>query len=102
MSVANQFGAPIVGITSTSLYPWYSDIVGNVMMPSYVPVNLLPFTSRMTFVERVINVFTLAAMKMFYKYKYESKVSRRLMFISVRFFGLTLWGSSKKVFILLV
>ncbi|XP_025415426.1 UDP-glucuronosyltransferase 2B9-like isoform X3 [Sipha flava] len=71
--VANQFGAPIIGITSTSLYPWYSGMVGDVATPSYVPLNLLPFTSRMTVKERLINTVILMTLKIYYKYKYEPK-----------------------------
>lgn len=75
VSVANEFGAPIVGITSTSLYPWYGGMVGDVVTPSYVPVNLLPFTSKMSFVQRLINAITLITVKMYYTYKYEPEVS---------------------------
>lgn len=75
VSIANHFGAPIVGITSTSLYPWFGGMVGDVVMPSYVPVNLLPFTSRMTFAERLINSVILIVMKTCYKFKYEQAVS---------------------------
>ncbi|CAI6363466.1 unnamed protein product [Macrosiphum euphorbiae] len=71
VSIANHFGAPVVGITSTSLYPWFGGMVGDVVMPSYVPVNLLPFTSRMMFAERLINSMILIGMKTYYKFKYE-------------------------------
>nr|ATN96038.1 UDP-glucuronosyl transferase 330A3 [Myzus persicae] len=71
VSIANHFGAPVVGLTSTSLYPWFVGMVGDVVMPSYVPVNLLPFTSRMMFAERLINSVILVAMKTYYKFKYE-------------------------------
>ncbi|XP_060876601.1 UDP-glycosyltransferase UGT5-like [Metopolophium dirhodum] len=71
VSMANHFGAPVVGITSTSLYPWFGGMVGDVVMPSYVPVNLLPFTSRMMFAERLINSVILIGMKTYYKFKYE-------------------------------
>jgi len=73
--MANHFGAPVVGITSTSLYPWFGGMVGDVVMPSYVPVNLLPFTSRMMFAERLINSVILIGMKTYYKFKYEQAVS---------------------------
>jgi len=75
VSIANHFGAPVVGITSTSLYPWFAGMVGDVVIPSYVPVNLLPFTSRMMFAERLINSVILMAMKTYYKFKYEQEVS---------------------------
>jgi hypothetical protein len=74
VSIANHFGAPVVGITSTSLYPWFGGMVGDVVTPSYVPVNLLPFTSRMMFAERLINSVILIAMKTYYKFKYEPAV----------------------------
>lgn len=83
--VAHQFGAPVIGITSTSLYPWYSGMVGDVVTPSYVPVNVLPFTSRMTFTERVINTAILMTLKMYYKYKYEPKVSGYYVLFPGRF-----------------
>lgn len=79
MSVANHFGAPIVGVTSTSLYPWYAGMVGDVIMPSYVPVNLMPFTSEMKFFERVVNTIVLLTVKTYYKYKYEPKVSSEIV-----------------------
>ncbi|VVC42345.1 UDP-glucuronosyl/UDP-glucosyltransferase [Cinara cedri] len=78
VSVANYFGAPVVGITSTSLYPWWASVTGagDVVMPSYVPVNLLPFTARMTFTERLLNTAMLFTMRTYYKYKYEPEAQR--------------------------
>lgn len=77
MPVANHFDAPVVGITSTSLYPWFAGGTGagDVVMPSYVPINLLPFTGRMTFMERLMNTVTLLALRTYYKYKFEPEVS---------------------------
>lgn len=73
--VANHFGAPIIGVTTTSLYPWYSGMVGSVVTPSYIPVNLVPFTGRMTFAERAVNAAIFITLKAYYKYKYEPEVS---------------------------
>lgn len=74
----------MVGITSTSFYPWFSGLVGDVFTPSYVPVNLLPFTSQMTFVQRIVNGLTLMTMKAFYKYSYEPKVSDFFFFFLIQ------------------
>lgn len=83
--VANQFGAPVIGITSTSLYPWYGGMIGDVVTPSYVPLNVLPFTSRMTFTERLINTVILVTLKMYYKFKYEPEVSESHILCPINF-----------------
>ncbi|XP_050524531.1 UDP-glycosyltransferase UGT5-like isoform X1 [Daktulosphaira vitifoliae] len=71
VSAASRFGAPLIGVTSTSFYPWYSDMMGNIINPSYIPVNLLPFTTRMPFVERLINTITLSIIRLMYLFKYK-------------------------------
>lgn len=97
VSIANHFGAPVVGITSTSLYPWFGGMVGDVVMPSYVPVNLLPFTSRMMFAERMINSVILIAMKTYYHFKYEPAV-RMLYWWYIWCYVQTLWWYCYDIF----
>ncbi|XP_050425774.1 UDP-glycosyltransferase UGT5-like [Adelges cooleyi] len=71
ISAGSRFGAPVIGVTSTSFYPWYGGLVGDMINPAYVPVNLLPFTSQMSFIERLINAATLTLIRIVYAFKYE-------------------------------
>lgn len=55
LTLAKKFNVPVVRIHSCSLMPWSNDRFGNPDNPAYIPNNLLPFSDRMTFLERVEN-----------------------------------------------
>ncbi|XP_053982305.1 UDP-glycosyltransferase UGT5-like isoform X2 [Hylaeus volcanicus] len=46
---------PIVGVSSSVLYPWSNDIIANPENLAYVPNNLLDYSSHMNFWERTHN-----------------------------------------------
>lgn len=57
---ASYFNVPIISVISSTILPWGNDRIGNPDNPSYIPNYYLPYTSKMTLVERVINtLFTL-------------------------------------------
>lgn len=53
--VAKKFNIPVIRIHSCTLMPWSSDRFGNPNNPSYIPNNFLPFSDKMTFLERLEN-----------------------------------------------
>lgn len=55
LPLAKTFNAPIIRIHTCSLMAWSSDRYGNPNNPAYIPNNLLAFSDKMTFFERVEN-----------------------------------------------
>ncbi len=50
-----KFDAPIIALSPQDLLPYYSWISGNPFPSSYVPSIFLPFTEKMSFIERLAN-----------------------------------------------
>ncbi|XP_054012119.1 UDP-glycosyltransferase UGT5-like isoform X1 [Hylaeus anthracinus] len=46
---------PIVGVSSSALYPWSNDIIANPENLAYLPNNLFDYSSRMNFWQRTYN-----------------------------------------------
>lgn len=53
----HKYNAPVIGISAKYITPLAAYLTGNYLPPSYLPVQTLPFTDRMTIVERAINIF---------------------------------------------
>ncbi|KPI92914.1 Protein cornichon [Papilio xuthus] len=49
--------APVVALLSCNILPWSGNRIGVLDNPAFVPVLSTPFTSRMTFAEKVENTF---------------------------------------------
>lgn len=59
LGLAHEYEVPVVSVSSTVMFPWGNDRIGNVDNPSYISNTFLPYSSRMTFKERFINtIFT--------------------------------------------
>ncbi|XP_073973357.1 UDP-glycosyltransferase UGT4-like isoform X1 [Rhodnius prolixus] len=53
----HKYNAPVIGISAKYITPLAAYLTGNYLPPSYLPVQTLPYTDRLTFVERAINIF---------------------------------------------
>lgn len=69
-----KFGSPPVVATSGSgIPPWISLMSGNPENPSYMPNYILPYTSHMTFSERIFNFVNHIITTFLYQYSYIPK-----------------------------
>lgn len=58
---AYRLNASLISVISSTILPWGNDRIGNPDNPSYIPNYFLPYTSKMTLFQRVINTaLTLA------------------------------------------
>lgn len=55
MGFASHFKAPLITFSSIGLSEWNADLVGNIRLPSIVPVLITRFTNHMGFWQRVQN-----------------------------------------------
>ena len=70
----HKFGSPPVVATSGAGIPsWISLMTGNPENPSYMPNYLLPYTSHMTFFERIFNFVIHITTTSLYQYSYIPK-----------------------------
>ncbi|XP_008191815.1 UDP-glycosyltransferase UGT5 isoform X1 [Tribolium castaneum] len=65
LSVLHKFKSPVIGVSSSTVMHWTNEIFANPTNPAYVPNNLLNFSDRMAFWERVEN-FVLGLWQTFY------------------------------------
>jgi glucuronosyltransferase len=59
----HKFKAPHVAISSSVLFPWSNDRMGNPDNPSYIPTHATWFSDKMDFSERLFNVIINIGMK---------------------------------------
>ncbi|KAK5643192.1 hypothetical protein RI129_007037 [Pyrocoelia pectoralis] len=57
LSVLRRFEAPMIGISSCTIMAWDDFTVGVPSNPSYIPNSFMPFSDKMTFLERLENTF---------------------------------------------
>lgn len=55
LSFSDKLSAPVVGVSSSPIFYWYQNRFGNPSHTGYIPNNLLTYSDRMTFFERVGN-----------------------------------------------
>lgn len=75
--------APIVAISSSGLMPWTPNRIGLSDNPSYVPLVSMPFTSKMSFTERLENTF----LRSFYKYWFRNNIQLKEKEVLEKHFG---------------
>lgn len=89
LSVFEYIRAPLVGVSSCGILPWFNPLFGNPDNPSYIPNVFLDYSNEMTLIERFENTFVSIFSKLFYNFamspignnyakKYLSNVSRNL------------------------
>lgn len=66
MAVAHVLQAPVVALSSCAIMPWHYKRMGSPFMPSFMPVNFLPHTDEMTFLQRLNNFFHYHALNFLY------------------------------------
>nr|CAD7201415.1 unnamed protein product [Timema douglasi] len=73
----HKFGSPpVIGITAYSHPVWNSYATGNTHNPAYFPEITLPFSNRMTFKERLQNLFLHAITMMYRNIYYMNRVDK--------------------------
>lgn len=68
LSVLHKFKSPVIGISSSTVMHWTNERFGNPTNPAYIPNNLLNFTDRMSFSERIENFFIGLWQKFYYNF----------------------------------
>lgn len=70
----HKFGSPpVIATAGTGILPWIGLTNGNPENPSYMPNYLLPYTSHMTFSERIFNFVVHIITTSLYQYSYIPK-----------------------------
>ena len=75
---AHKFNVPQVLVTSSVMMPWADDVFCNPSNPAYIPTFFLPYTDKMNFQERFINVAMNLIMK-FGSYYYSEIPTQKLV-----------------------
>lgn len=83
LGFVHKFKVPLISVGSCTLMPWLNERFGNPDNPSYIPSNLMHYSDKMSFLERVENTFA---------YVYNSVVSFIFMeipsnILAKRYFG---------------
>lgn len=55
LGLAHKYKIPIIAVSSCTMMPWLNSRYANPNNPSYIPNNFMPFSDRLTFLERVEN-----------------------------------------------
>lgn len=67
MGVAWKLQAPVIGLSSCQMMPWYHDRVGQPLNPSYVPALMMGYSDHMTYTERLGNWIAANGLKWLYE-----------------------------------
>ncbi|KAK2584309.1 hypothetical protein KPH14_006702 [Odynerus spinipes] len=59
---------PVIGVSSSALYPWANSIIGNPENLAFLPNNVLNFVGRMNFWQRTYNLLHTTFNKIYFKY----------------------------------
>ncbi|KAM3963660.1 UDP-glycosyltransferase UGT5-like isoform 1-T1 [Aphomia sociella] len=65
--------APLIGLSSTGLFPWSAERIGLPDNPSYTPILSSPTNNVMNFVERLENTILNVYYKLWYRYTIQIK-----------------------------
>ncbi|XP_044592520.1 UDP-glucosyltransferase 2-like isoform X3 [Cotesia glomerata] len=68
MAFGHHLKVPVVGLSSSALYPWGNDMVGNPPNLAFVPNNLLEHMENMSFWQRLYNVLHTYYYRMYFNY----------------------------------
>lgn len=55
LGVVSRFRAPLIGLSSSSIIHWTNERFGNPTHPAYIPNNIMTYSDRLSFWERVEN-----------------------------------------------
>ncbi|XP_018570347.1 UDP-glucuronosyltransferase 1-1 isoform X2 [Anoplophora glabripennis] len=73
LGLAHRVKAPIIGLSSSTLMSWTSERLANPVHTAYIPNNLMDYSDRMTFLERLENTVVTLYHQYYYKYFVLSK-----------------------------
>ncbi|KAJ8972845.1 hypothetical protein NQ314_000010 [Rhamnusium bicolor] len=65
--IAHQFKVPIVGLSSCTMMPWTSGRFANPTHTAYIPNNMMDYSDKMSFLERLENTLV----NLYHQYYYE-------------------------------
>lgn len=57
LAFGHRFNAPYIAMSSCSVMPWADYFFANPSNPSYVPILFLPYSNRMSFLQRLTNAY---------------------------------------------
>lgn len=72
LGFVHKYQIPFVGLSSCTIMPWTNTRFGNPSHPAYIPVNLLPYSDRMSFLERIENTLYYVYSEILFKYFMEA------------------------------
>lgn len=65
---AHKYKVPIISLSSCTIMPWMNERFGNPDHPAYIPNNLMDYSDRLTFFERVENTLVGLFQRMYYDF----------------------------------
>lgn len=68
LAFGHRFNAPYIAMSSCPLMPWADYLFSNPNNPSYIPVLFVPYSNRMSFVQRLTNTYTQLIALFGYRY----------------------------------
>ncbi|XP_057336613.1 UDP-glucosyltransferase 2-like isoform X2 [Microplitis mediator] len=68
MAFGYHLKVPVVGLSSSALYPWSNDMIANPPNLAFVPNNLLEYMEKMNFWQRLYNVVHTYYYRMYFNY----------------------------------
>lgn len=68
LGLAHGIKAPIIGLSSSTLMPWTSERLANPTHTAYIPNNLMDYSDRMTFFERMENTLVTVYHQFYYEF----------------------------------
>ncbi|CAL1675285.1 unnamed protein product [Lasius platythorax] len=76
---AHLWNVPLIGVSTTSLYPWLPPLIAQPENLAFVPNNCLSFTGRMNFWQRVYNTMHTVYNKLYFNYltKVQDEIIRK-------------------------
>jgi hypothetical protein len=79
-ALATRFNAPLILFSTMGANSWVNQLIGNPQPLAYIPEALLGYSSKMTFSQRLVNIFTYAAqlgLNHFYMYPEHDKLIKK-------------------------
>lgn len=66
LGLVHKFKAPLIGISSSTIMHWMNERFGNPSHPAYIPNNLMDFSDKLSFFERLENFLVGLIHQMFF------------------------------------
>ncbi|XP_069672743.1 UDP-glucosyltransferase 2-like isoform X1 [Periplaneta americana] len=76
LGLVHKLQVPHIGIISSVSYPWSNDRIGNPDNPAYIPNFFVPYSDKMSFPQRILNLLYNEGIKWLYYYLSELPMQR--------------------------